>query len=78
MNCVDYQERAATLLDGVGLPEAERSDLERHLRSCPACDLDHSLDRATRNVLKLRFPIVETPVTVRESIRKFIAQQTAV
>jgi hypothetical protein len=78
MNCVDYQERAATLLDGVHFPEAEQQDLAQHLSTCAACDLDHSLDRATRNVLRLRFPFVETPVTVRESIRQFIAQQTAV
>lgn len=78
MTCADYQERASTLLDGEALPLEEQTDLEQHLRSCAACDLDHSLDRATRNVLKMRFPIVETPVTVRESIRKFIAQQFAV
>jgi anti-sigma factor RsiW len=78
MNCADYQERAATLLDGEVLPPKERIDLEAHLRACAACDLDHSLDRATRNVLKQRFPFVETPATVRESIRKFIAQQFAI
>jgi predicted anti-sigma-YlaC factor YlaD len=78
MTCTDYQERASTVLDGVALSSAEQGDLEQHLRNCSACDLDHSLDRATRNVLKLRFPFVETPVSVRDSIRKFIAQQARI
>ncbi|HET6511453.1 MAG TPA: zf-HC2 domain-containing protein [Candidatus Kapabacteria bacterium] len=78
MICADYQERASALLDGVSLSSAERDDLADHLQSCAPCDLDHSLDKATRNVLKLRFPLVETPVTVRESIQQFISQQLAI
>ena len=78
MICADYQERASAVLDGALLSSAERDDLEDHLHACAACDLDHSLDKATRNVLKLRFPFVETPVTVRESIRQFISQQLAI
>jgi anti-sigma factor RsiW len=78
MNCADYQERASTLLDGDDLPEQDVLELERHLEACAACDLDHSLDKATRNVLKLRFPFVETPASVRESIRRYISQQIAI
>jgi anti-sigma factor RsiW len=78
MNCADYQERASTLLDGDTLPEQDVLELERHLGACAACDLDHSLDKATRNVLKLRFPFVETPASVRESIRRYISQQIAI
>jgi hypothetical protein len=77
MTCADYQEKASTLLDGDELTIAEQSDLDVHLGSCSACELDHSLDLATRNVLRLRFPFVETPLTVRDSIRRFIAQQIA-
>lgn len=78
MICAEYQERASALLDGVSFSTAERDDLADHLQACAQCDLDHSLDLATRNVLKLRFPFVETPANVRESIQQFISQQLAI
>jgi hypothetical protein len=79
MNCAEYQERASLILDSAETLSAEDvNDVIAHLSICSTCDLDHALDRATRTVLRQRFPMVETPVQVRQSIQNFIAQQYAV
>lgn len=78
MSCADYQERASLLLDGFAIAEADRTDLQHHLKACTTCDLDLAIDRATRTILRQRFPIVETPVTVRESLQLKLSQYFAI
>jgi anti-sigma factor RsiW len=77
-SCTDYQEKASLILDGELLPSEELAEVEQHVSVCAACNLDHSLDLATRAILRQRFPIVETPAQVRLSIQNFLSQQIVV
>lgn len=77
-SCTDYQEKASLILDGESFSSDERSEIDRHVSVCPACNLDHSLDRATRAILRQRFPMVETPTQVKLSIENLLLKQVVV
>lgn len=68
MRCAEMEERIGALADGE-LVEAERRDVEEHLRSCPGCRAAYERVQALRTALEQHAPPLAAPDRLRAAVQ---------